>query len=239
VIVTATLGLGRESNAGGPVTIGTGSNSASADSWVAGAHAGYNWQSGSAVYGFETDFSGMHLNSSMQGALIGGGGVPVPPPGGTSTSASIDWYGTFRGRLGATSGPLLFYGTGGLAYGNVDLSSHVQTAVGVPLNSGTSAVKAGWVAGGGIEYMYSSNLIFTLSYQYVDLGTLSLAAMQPAGFGRILTQNASAQGQFQTVMAGFSWRFAPTGSGPWQGGYAGGQAGGAWGLSTSANYSSQ
>src|SRR5580704_7174480 len=61
---------------GGPAAAGVGpffpafgSNSASASSFVAGAHAGYNWQQGSMVYGFETDFQGMGLNSSMTGGL--------------------------------------------------------------------------------------------------------------------------------------------------------------------------
>src|SRR5262249_22121970 len=112
VIVTATLGLGRESHAGGPVSIGTGSDSSSAKSTVGAAHAGYNWQSGSAVFGFETDLSGVaNLNSSMQGVLVSPFSGVLPPPAHTSTLASIDWYGTLRGRLGVTNGPLLFYGT--------------------------------------------------------------------------------------------------------------------------------
>ncbi len=235
-IVAATVGLPRESSAGLPgiPVVGTGSNSASASSWVAGAHAGYNWQNGSAVYGFETDLSGMHLHSSMNGTLT----FPPPflPPSATSTNASIDWYGTLRGRLGVTNGPLLFYGTAGLAYGNVGLNSSVSLFES-SLNSSASSTRAGWVGGVGIEYLYRPNLIFSLGYQYVDLGTLKLASAlaNPPVF---LSQSVSAHAQFQTVMAGFSWRFAPAGaSGPWQGGYAGGQAGGAWGLSTDANYS--
>ena len=217
---------------GGPV-VGTGSNSGNASSWLAGAHAGYNWQNGSAVYGFETDLSATHLDSSMNGRLT----FPPPflPPSATSTNASIDWYGTLRGRLGVTNGPLLFYGTAGLAYGNIGLSSSVSF-FGSSLNSSASSTRAGWVGGAGIEYMYRPNLIFSLSYQYVDLGTFNLASAMTTPV--ILSQSASAHAQFQTVMAGFSWRFAPTGtSGPWQGGYVGGQAGGAWGGSTAANYS--
>jgi len=237
VIVMAALGLSRESRAGGPVIIGKAANSGSASSAVGGAHAGYNWQSGATVFGFETDFSGTNLNTSMQAPLVGGGLV-VPPPGGTSTSATINWFGTARGRLGVTSGPLLFYVTGGFAYGNVDLSSHVQTDGGVPLNSAVSSLKTGWVAGGGIGYTLRTDLFLTLGYQYVDLGTLSLMAKQPSGFGPILSQTASADARFQTIMAALSWRFAPSGSGSWAGGYVGGQVGGAWGLPTSASYSS-
>jgi outer membrane immunogenic protein len=237
IIAAATVGLSGHGFAGGPgpapMVVGTGSNSASASSWLAGAHAGYNWQNGTAVYGFETDLSAMHLVSSMNGILT----FPPPfsPPSATSTSASINWYGTLRGRFGVTNGPLLFYGTAGLAYGEIGLNS-ITSLFASSLFSSASSTRAGWVAGAGIEYMYRPNLIFTLSYQYVDLGTLNLASAMtnPA----VLSQSASAHAQFQTVMAGFSWRFAPTGApGSWQGGYVGGQAGGAWGLSTDANYS--
>jgi outer membrane immunogenic protein len=234
--IATALSLPHKSAAGGVAVplVGTGFNSANASSWVAGAHAGYNWQNGATVYGFETDLSATHLNSSMNGVLNFSPPIFSPPPP-TSVNASIDWYGTLRGRLGVTSGPVLFYGTAGLAYGNVGLSSTASLS-GLSFNSATSSTRAGWVAGGGIEYMYRPNLIFSLSYQYVDLGTLSLASAMTTPV--ILSQSASAHAQFQTVMAGFSWRFAPAGaSGPWQGGYVGGQAGGAWGLSTGANYS--
>jgi outer membrane immunogenic protein len=49
---------------------GSGSNSATSESWVAGAHAGYNWQQGAAVFGFATDLQATQLNSSMNGGLV-------------------------------------------------------------------------------------------------------------------------------------------------------------------------
>src|SRR5476649_520170 len=90
-----------------------GSNSASASAWLAGAQAGYNWQRGSVVYGLEADISGTGLKSTMNTTLQS---LFVPPPTAFTTS-SIDWYGTVRGRLGWATGPVMFYGTGGLAYG--------------------------------------------------------------------------------------------------------------------------
>jgi outer membrane immunogenic protein len=89
-----------------------GANSASSSSWLAGAQAGYNWQRGSVVYGVEADISGTGLKSMMNTTLQS---LFVPPPTALTTS-SIDWYGTLRGRLGWATGPVMFYGTGGLAY---------------------------------------------------------------------------------------------------------------------------
>jgi outer membrane immunogenic protein len=214
--------------------VDTGSNSASAGSWLAGAQAGYNWQRNSVVYGLEADISAMHLKSGVTSALQG---PLVPAPMG-SVNADIDWYGTVRGRLGWAQGPLLFYGTGGLAYGHVDLNGSVPDAPN-PLSAQTSSVRAGWVAGGGIGYMWRPNVILNLEYQYVDLGTLSLASSSTAA-GATTTINAAAHAQFQIVAVGLSWLFSPGGQAPhgaWDGAYGGGHAGGAWGNDTNASYS--
>jgi outer membrane immunogenic protein len=219
-----------------------GSNAANASSWLAGAHAGYNWQQGAMVFGFETDLQGTHLNSSMNDRLIHNPPLVPPPPGDfAATNASIDWYGTFRGRLGVTAGQWLFYGTAGAAYGNVDLSSTFST-LGLQTFSQTSEPRIGWVAGAGFEYLLLPNVMLSLGYQYVDLGRISISS-STTGLVRFssvaLGQAATVHAQFQAVMLGMSWRFAPAGSSsPWAGGYAGGQAGGAWGNNADAVYSS-
>jgi hypothetical protein len=61
-----------------------GSNSASASSWLAGAQAGYNWQSGSVVYGLEADIAGTGLKSTMNTTLQS---FFVPPPTAITTSS--------------------------------------------------------------------------------------------------------------------------------------------------------
>ena len=220
-----------------PTPAPSGFNSANASSWVAGGHAGYNWQLGSFVFGFETDLQGTHLQSAMNGGLTFT--PPVNPiPAGTlaQTIALIDWYGTLRGRVGFATGPWLFYGTGGLAYGNVSLSS-TFSGLGLSTSFLASDVRTGWVAGAGLEYLFLPNLSFGLLYQYVDLGSLNGSSMTIGPLAS-LSQSATTHAQFQSVMASLSWHFAPAPSGPWAGGYAGGQVGGAWGNNASAIYSS-
>jgi hypothetical protein len=144
----------------------------------------------------------------------------------------------------------MFYGTGGLAYGRTNVNSTLTDNILLTsLNSQSSSVKAGWVAGFGIEYLLRPNLIVNLGYQYVDLGTTSLVASSSSG---LLSQSVNAHGRFQVVSVGLSWLFpaagpvvvdrpkyakAPVVSEPWGGFYAGGHAGGAWGNRTDANYS--
>jgi outer membrane immunogenic protein len=233
--VVALLALPGSAFAQAPFAAASASNSASASSWVAGGQAGYNWQGGPWVYGLEADLSAMHLKSEMN-TLV----PALPAASSANTYGDVDWYGTLRGRLGWASGPLLFYGTGGLAYGRVELNSSMTSSVGPRfLNSQTSAVKTGWVAGAGIDYEWRPNLTFNLGYQYVDLGTVSVAGTNTA-FTGVLNQTASAHARFSVVTAGLSWRFVPGGTpGIWDGLYAGGHAGGAWGNRISANFFDQ
>ncbi len=213
----------------------SGSGSTSASSWVGGAQAGYNWQRDWLVYGVEADLSGLHLHPQINTALTG---ALLPPVLG-STSSSIDLYGTVRGRAGWSSGPFLLYGTAGLAYGQRELSSTLTaSAMGLATSGQTSSDRAGWVAGFGVSYLWTPNVVLTVEYQHVDLGSINLASSTGAALPQ-LTQSASASGRFQVVTVGLSWLFAPSGGAraPWQGAYVGGHAGGAWGDTTTASYS--
>lgn len=230
-----------EASAGGPpipfVTTVAGANSASATSGLFGGHAGYNWQQGAVVFGFETDLQGVHLVSAMSGGLT----TTPPPPSLTDfarTQATTDWYGTFRGRIGLTNGPFMAFLTGGVAYGNVDLSS-TFSAFGLTTQFLSSQVKVGGVAGFGFEYMLQPNLMVAFNYQYVDLGTLnggSSTSFTNQFSSVVLNQSAGVHAQFQVATIGLSWRFAPAQTGSWAGGYGGVQGGGSWGNSANGLY---
>jgi opacity protein-like surface antigen len=150
-----------------------------------------------------------------------------------NTNDTIDWYSTFRGRLGWAAGQWLLYGTGGAAYGDFRLNSTMTSPVTnnvVHLGDGLF----GWVAGGGIEYEWSPTVILSLNYQYVDLGSTYFLSRVPGS-----TQFGSANAQFQVVTFGISFMgFVPDGPhGVWEGNYIGAHAGGVWGGdSTGATY---
>ena len=103
---------------------------------------------------------------------------------------------------------MLFYGTGGFAYGGTKLSSTVVDSFSATtLNSQSSSTKTGWVGGAGIDYRWTRNLILNLSYQYVDLGRPACSA--PSIGNTRLSQSIDVRDRFQVVTVGLSWQFDP------------------------------
>jgi outer membrane immunogenic protein len=98
-----------------------------------------------------------------------------------TVNEDLDWFGTFRGRLGFTPSQMwLIYATGGLAYGHISSNSSVafQSPPGVnnDIYLGTfSATRVGWTVGGGAEWAFASGWSVKAEYLYVDLGNLSYA----------------------------------------------------------------
>jgi outer membrane immunogenic protein len=114
------------------------------DGLVGGVQAGYNYQySRSGVLGFETDISATSIDDSAGGAKFG-----------------VDYIGTIRARAGYTLDRVMFYVTGGAAYGRGDLE-----IAGLSNNQ----FHWGWTLGGGVEAMVTPNVSARLEYLYVDL----------------------------------------------------------------------
>ena len=137
--------------------------------FIGGGQAGYNWQTGQWVFGFETDFSGLNAKSD---ATIS----PFFSNKGANTvtwSSLYDWLFTTRLRGGFLIMPnWLLYATGGLAVTHVNDSVTCTapatgcTAFGGGLIwSGTSTLTGG-VFGGGIETMFLPNWSARVEYLY-------------------------------------------------------------------------
>jgi outer membrane immunogenic protein len=149
---------------------------------IGGAQLGYNWQIGSVVTGLEADIQGSGIKGSARAipTLVG---TAIPDPTSVlSSEHKLSWFGTVRGRLGVTVTPeLLFYGTGGLAYGRVDASANWFESVDfgggarfqAQAPASVSKTKVGWTAGAGAEWMFARNWSAKLEYLYVDLGSES------------------------------------------------------------------
>ena len=157
------------------------------DGVLGGAQVGYNWQSGHFVFGLEADIQAINLSDADRSLftfvasapaevvrtalpLTGAGGtnvfVPARPGGG------VDWFGTFRARAGFARDRVLVYATGGLAFGGGGDDADCGTAA--PLTGTLRCRKdddwrAGWAAGGGLEWALTNTLTAGLEGLFVSL----------------------------------------------------------------------
>lgn len=121
------------------------SNSSASPSGLAGGvQGGYNWQNGQFVFGGETDIQ-----------LSGADDTFAP------YKFSNPWFGTLRGRIGYAMNNILFYGTGGFAYGEVKAESGSLSE---------DKTQWGWTLGLGMEVGFTPNWSAKVEYLYMDLG---------------------------------------------------------------------
>ena len=157
-------------------------------SFIGGGQMGYNWEFWRIVLGPEVDIQGVTEGDHHASATSSITPDPVFSPENPITqdatvSRRMDWLGTVRGRIGFTITPcLLIYGTGGLAYGEVDARTSIRQFVentdgflpNVYGGSGSfSSTQSGWCAGGGLEFMFWKRWSVKAEYLYFDLGTAS------------------------------------------------------------------
>jgi outer membrane immunogenic protein len=170
-----------------------------------GGQVGYNWQQGMWVYGLETDIQGAGIGSTSTVTFPGGGGTV---PSVSTGRDRIDWFGTFRGRVGVAVDRVLFYGTGGLAYGGVKSTAtnlYTPAAAGTFMGS-TSDTKVGWAAGAGVEWAFAPNWSLKAEYLHVDLGRSTVTIADPVNFP-ISFANYRFSHTFDTVRAGINYKF--------------------------------
>lgn len=111
---------------------------------VGGVQLGYNKQFGTFVLGLETDFDGTSISNTTDGL-----------------STKLPWFGTTRARAGFLLNPvLLFYGTGGVAYGHAEISEPAASVT-VP--------GVGWAVGGGVQYAFTPQWSIGAEYLHVEL----------------------------------------------------------------------
>ena len=149
-------------------------------------------------------------NSASETVTLPGVFIAAAPTstGTLNYSEKLPWFGTVRGRVGFLPAPnWLIYGTGGLAYGEVDTNTTLTVGtLGVSNNFDTT--RLGWTAGGGVEALLSRNWSAKVEYLYVDLGSFSntftgLGTFTPATLSTHVTDNI--------VRAGLNYHFGPSG----------------------------
>jgi outer membrane immunogenic protein len=147
-----------------------GNNPTKPSGFVGGVQAGYNWQNGPWVFGVEGDIQATGAEDTF-----------------APWKFSNPWFGTVRGRGGYAFSNILFYGTAGLAFGELR---------GETFGLSESHTNLGWTAGVGAEFGFAQNWSARIEYLYVDLANSNFTITGvPNGY------------RFGTVRAGVNYHF--------------------------------
>jgi outer membrane immunogenic protein len=176
--------------------------------FVGGGQAGYNWQAGDWVFGVETDFQGSDIKGSanIPGPFGAVGFGSFSSPGTFTADEKLSWLGTVRGRVGVAYENILFYGTGGLAYGGVNVDANFIFP-GVQFPSTASATKIGWTLGGGLEYAFAGNWSAKIEGLFYDLGSISTVGPSTIPTINLFQGGKDFDVQGAIVRVGLNWRF--------------------------------
>jgi outer membrane immunogenic protein len=175
-----------------------------------GGQIGYNWQSNSIVYGLETDIQWSGIKGTASAVDLCCNGIPGPAGIVTATS-NLQWFGTFRGRLGVLASPnALLYVTGGLIYGHETVSNVLLFPSGFNYPAAASSTRAGGTVGGGLEYAFTPTFSGKVEGLWYDMGHLSDTFTCPAGALTCApgyTEGAKYNFSGAIVRGGLNWHF--------------------------------
>jgi outer membrane immunogenic protein len=233
----AALSTTETGEAATPIFIGSNTFNQNTSGGFGGGQIGYNWvlPLGAGGYGgpagwlvgVEADIQGASLHSSSPALFFSEVGTGEPGDSASVSSDSrLNWFATARLRFGYATGPVLFYGTTGVAFGGVRNNLLVgftdTTDCGFASCSAATLAKtnprAGWVAGAGIEWMFAPNWSVKGEYQYITLGNFDQTAAtavvtDPGGEieGAVATRHVNLN--FNTVRIGVNYHFGGYGAG--------------------------
>ena len=189
------------------------------DGFTGGGQIGYNYQftpGSGIVVGVEADAQYVDFGAKRRDATVIGAlnpGFAFTDPRGL---ASLDFFGTVRGRLGYAFDRILFYGTGGFAYAS---GSDERRFGGF---SGNDNFRTGWTVGGGVEYALptdsflnffrSSAVTFKVEGLYVNLdrgtgGPAPLVIGPTNGVEVVTASSGRRQDDFAVIRAGVNYKF--------------------------------
>ena len=138
--------------------------------FAGGVQAGYNFQTGPWVFGIEGDIQASGAEQTF-----------------APWKFSNPWFGTLRGRAGYALNNVLFYGTGGLAFGELRANT---------FGLSESHTNAGWTLGVGAEMGFAPNWSAKVEYLYVDLAN-----------SNFVVTGASNGYRFGLIRAGVNYHF--------------------------------
>jgi outer membrane immunogenic protein len=180
-----------------------------------GGQIGYNVQRDRFVFGIEADIQTANISDHWSSEAVSIDGDVVTD---ATAKASLNWFGTVRGRIGYSIGNSLLFATGGLAFGGVkDSLTHSvwdYYTDGATASASKNTTLTGYVVGGGIETALSPSWSVKAEYQYIDLGSTTLSTNSDITYGvdPVYTDNGNASVKvdhtYHTVRVGLNYRLA-------------------------------
>jgi outer membrane immunogenic protein len=149
-----------------PAIAAVGNQPLSPRGFTGSGTVGYNFQRGHWLVGFEGDFGVLRANDDFTGSTT----YPCCAPTSFTITQKVssDWLLTVRPRVGVTHGPLLVYGTAGLAMTNFNYKENfIDTFATAHESASMSGTLTGWTGGGGAELKIGSGNHWSLKAEYL------------------------------------------------------------------------
>jgi outer membrane immunogenic protein len=180
------------------------------DGFTGGGQIGYNWQFGAGsgiVIGVEADIAYTDLQRTRS----------IFTDRLSQFRTSLDYLGTVRGRLGYSFGRFLVYGTGGLAYGDVESRADFFSPGGALVFTGRrDDTRTGLAYGGGVEFalpsdsflnfFHSSAVTLKGEFLHYDLGRNRVTIANTAAIGAG-AYNSRFETEGNLFRAGLNYKF--------------------------------
>lgn len=193
-----------------------------------GALVGYNYQyTKNILLGLDIDFDGLSNtnNTNTLEKTVNLADFNENYAASLSIKQKINYLGTVRPRIGYLYYPnLLFYMTGGFAYGKVELDTTwtAQESLGptvfsaIDTQNNSSQTLTGWTAGIGVEWLFKSNWSARLEYAYYDLNDMNATATlaqtnestTPPALWASVAANTNLAVSVWSIKAGISYHFS-------------------------------
>jgi outer membrane immunogenic protein len=185
---------------------GTVFNEIHSSGWLAGAQAGFNYQTAyNLVVGVEgewdwTNISGTETTISTAPRFVGRSSI---------TTGRIKDLADLTGRIGWAAGPWLFYGKGGVALDQTSSSGVAFTPAGTLIETSTSSTdRSGWVVGAGFEWAFAPAWSAKIEYEHFDFGTTPIGISHIASATGAFTQTfVNSTEKIDVVKGGINYRF--------------------------------
>jgi high affinity Mn2+ porin len=137
-----------------------------------GAQAGFNWQRGPWVWGFETDLSLLDGRRGPTGTYLASPAYPAPPVFTLVSNSSANFFASIRGRVGYAWDRSLFYLTGGVAAGGARGPATLTLGAGGPdaifYAPWSQSSRMKYAIGAGFEYAFADNWSARAEYLFLN-----------------------------------------------------------------------